>query len=448
MKAKLCLHGVDVKHQAQLVGLVKKLLPSAKVSYKVKEKYFPDNDMYKCRVARFQPKSKGTGYRVLCSWGVLLVCDKLVNVADITLEFARDNAAAVAAVRHLLEQLLAGKQHFVLDEPDLARRLDLLRGRYYLDNLEGYDRERATTALSCHVPWQLYSINKLWEQLLWGGGTQRTLWRQLRVKLRRLRSVLSLVKPLFSAADYWKELVKKQADVLSDVREYDVLLQTCERLRGSQGRAERAALFLRRQGAELIAQSTLLPAKEAVPSLQHLLAGLRQQAQARVLQQLELNAVTNELAQIYLYLLTAGNAPCDRGLQEFFAQRLGKWAKKLQQQGVQPELGDMEHLHRVRIKLKRFRYALQCVPEVGAAPQLLRSLKCLQDLLGVVHDDYVNDNYLQQLVAAHDELPELRYEVALLRGYEQAKADGALEQLAIQWQEFSRLLSEWIEELE
>ena len=148
MKAKLCLHGVDVKHQAQLVGLVKKLLPSAKVSYKVKEKYFPDNDMYKCRVARFQPKSKGAGYRVLCSWGVLLVSDKLVNVADITLEFARDNAAAVEAVRLLLEQLLAGKQHFVLDEPDLARRLDLLRGRYYLDNLEGYDCLKLSCALA------------------------------------------------------------------------------------------------------------------------------------------------------------------------------------------------------------------------------------------------------------------------------------------------------------
>ena len=89
MKAKLCLHGVEIKHQAQLLGLVKKLLPQAGISYKVKEKYFPDNDMYKCRIARFQPKTRGAeaGYRVLCSWGVLLVSDKLVNIADITLEF-------------------------------------------------------------------------------------------------------------------------------------------------------------------------------------------------------------------------------------------------------------------------------------------------------------------------------------------------------------------------
>ena len=448
MKARLCLHGVDVKHQAQLVGLVKKLLPSAKVSYKVKEKYFPDNDMYKCRVARFQPKSKGAGYRVLCSWGVLLVCDKLVNVADITLEFARDNAAAVAAVRHLLEQLLAGKQHFVLDEPDLARRLDLLRGRYYLDNLEGYDGERAMTALSCHVPWQLYSINKLWEQLLLAGGGQRQLWRQLRVKLRRLRSVLSMVKPLFGEANVWKLALKQQADALSSVREYDVLLQTCGRMGLRQAKAEQA-VSLSQQQARPVVQSTMEPGAGAVPQLQQLLQGLRQQAQARALQQLQLNELSYELARMLVALQQAAGEKCELGLHEFFSKRLGGWALKLVQlQDKYGDIRDMEQLHRVRIKLKRFRYALQSVPELNASPKLLRSLKYLQDMLGLVHDGYVNEQYLRQLVAAHPELPELRYEVALLRGWEQAKADAALEQLAGQWQEFERLLGEWLEELE
>ena len=45
MKARLCLHGVDVKHQAQLLGLVKKELAGHSVSYKVKEHYFENNDM-------------------------------------------------------------------------------------------------------------------------------------------------------------------------------------------------------------------------------------------------------------------------------------------------------------------------------------------------------------------------------------------------------------------
>ena len=136
-------------------------------------------------------------------------------------------------------------------------------------------------------------------------------------------------------------------------------------------------------------------------------------------------------------------------LQSFFSRRFRGWGRKLVALPWQEnDMRDMEQLHKVRIKLKRFRYALQSVPEMAASPQLLRSLKYLQDMLGLLHDDYVNEQYLAQLVAAHDELPELRYEVAMLRGWERAKADAALEQLTGQWQEFSLLLSEWIEELE
>ena len=430
MKARLCLHGVDIKHQAQLLGLVKKELSeyklSYKVTYKVKERYFDDNDMYKCRVARFVSKHPGAALRLLCVWGVLLVSDKPVNVADIIVEYEAENSLAAGRALGIVNRLLQGRQGFVLDEPDLSRRIDLLRGCYYLDNLEGYDKGTALTALWCHLPWHLYGINKLWEQLLLSGGEQRPLWRQLRVKLRRLRSVLSLVKPLFPEADKWKEALKERADVLSNVREYDVLLQTCERMRLHRGDTE-----------------------QAVPQLQGLLAGLRQQAQVRTLQQLQLNELTYELAQLLVAAQQAASKECEQGLQAFFVKRLGGWAAKLL---LLPEkygdMRDMEQLHRVRIKLKRFRYALQSVPELTASPQLLRGLKYLQDMLGLLHDDYVNGQYLEQLVGAHPELPELRYEVAMLRGYEQAKADVAMEQLATQWQEFSGLLREWLDELE
>ena len=47
MKHKLCLHGLEVKNQAQLLNLAKRLLPDSTVKVKIKEKYFNDNDMYK-----------------------------------------------------------------------------------------------------------------------------------------------------------------------------------------------------------------------------------------------------------------------------------------------------------------------------------------------------------------------------------------------------------------
>ena len=108
-----------------------------------------------------------------------------------------------------------------------------------------------------------------------------------------------------------------------------------------------------------------------------------------------------------------------------------------------PDLHNMEQLHRIRIKLKRFRYALQSVPELAPEARLLRSLKYLQDMLGLLHDDYINSLMVEKLVAAHPKIKELRYEAALFSGWEQAKADAALEALPQQWEAFSSQLTEW-----
>lgn len=409
---------MDVKHQAQLLGLVKKALPVHTVKYKVKEKYFGDNDMYKCRWARFEPKADW-GVRLYCAWGVLLVSDKPVAVADIIIEFDRRRAEAAAAVEQLLGRLLSGKLHFVVEEPDFSQRLDQLRGCYALEKQEAYDEDCAASALVCHLPWQVYGVSKLWAQVLATGG-ERPLWRQLRVKLRRLRSSLTLFKPLLAEAEVqkWQQILKERAGLLSAVREYDVLLLTCLRLKLPQE-------------------------QEAVPQLTAFLQNLRQQEAAKALKGLELNRLTLELAQFLLWLHTAA-ADKEQGLEHFLRQRFARWTDKLLCLPEKyPDLRDMEQLHCIRIKLKRFRYALQTTPELAATPRLLRSLKYLQDMLGLLHDAYVNGLRLEKLAEAQ---PELHCETALLRGWEQAKADAALEQLPRQWEEFTGLLHDWTKE--
>lgn len=416
-KGRICLHGLDVKHQAQLLGLVKRAWPVHTVKYKVKEKYFGDNDMYKCRWARFKPKT-GVGVRLCCAWGVMLVNDKPVTVADIIIEFDRQRAEAAAAVGQLLGKLLSGKLRFVVEEPDFSQRLDQLRGCYALDKQENYDSDCAASALVCHLPWQIYGVSKLWAQVLAGG--ERPLWRQLRVKLRRLRSSLTLFKPLLpeEAAQKWQLLLKTRAKGLSAVREYDVLLLACSRL-------------------------SLHQEQEATPQLIAFLQRLRQEAMVKTLDGLRLNGLTLELARLLLWLQTAP-AVKEQGLEQFLRQRFAVWTDKLLRLPEKyPDLRNMEQLHCIRIKLKRFRYALQTTPELAATPRLLRSLKYLQDMLGLVHDAYVNGGYLEGLTEAQ---PELRCETALLRGWEQARADSALEQLTRQWEEFTGLLHGWAKE--
>ena len=194
MKHRLCLHGLEVKNQAQLLNLAKRLLPGSTVKVKIKEKYFNDNDMYKYRLTRFMPENID-GIRLYCAWGTLLVSDKRLAIADIILEFESHNAEASEAVDGLLQKLLASKTKFVLEEPDFSQRLDQLRGCFDQKQLAAYDADSAMSLLYCHLPWQVYYVSKLWQEVL-RRGPERSLLRQLRVKLRRLRSLLTLCYPL------------------------------------------------------------------------------------------------------------------------------------------------------------------------------------------------------------------------------------------------------------
>ena len=69
------------------------------------------------------------------------------------------------------------------------------------------------------------------------------------------------------------------------------------------------------------------------------------------------------------------------------------------------------------LQLSNFR-----VPELAPEASLVRSLKYLQDMLGLLHDDYINSLLVERLVASHPKIKELRYEAALFSGWEQAKA--------------------------
>ena len=398
MKQKLCLHGLEVKHQAQLLNLVKRLLPGATVKYKTKEKYFKDNDMYKCRVARFS-QAAVPYLRVQCAWGVLLVCDKLLPVADITLEFDARVPEAVAEAERLVQRFLSSRLKFVLEEPSLSLRIDQLRGCFDQKELSAYDEEEAQSLLYCHLPWQVYYVNKLWSEIL-TKGAERPLMRQLRVKLRRLRSLLTFCKPLLpeQEATEWQRVLKERTNLLGDVRECDVLLMTCAKLRDAQGE----------QAAE---QLTAILQKRRVSAANKALKGQK------------LNKQT---------------------LEKFLQQRFGSWYNKIIALPEKyPDLHDMEQMHRIRIKLKRFRYALQSIPEVGAEPKLLRSLKYMQDMLGLLHDNYINNKLIEALVAKYPKISELRYESAMFTGWEQAKADAALEILPQQWETFEELLHDW-----
>ncbi len=423
MKHKICLHGINIKNRNQLLDTVKKLLPLAAEKTRQKEKYLPDNDLLKYSSYKFAVHGN-RDYKVTCLSGIMVVSDRLLPINDIIIEY--DNRS-LPAVQRLLKKLLGGRLHFVLDEPDLLLRLRQQRSRFSLEDLPQYDEDSIATILNCHLPVQVYNVSQLWGSFLQQPGEKPAV-RQLRVKLRRLRSSLALYKPLFPQAKllYWRAEFKKWTDMLGGAREYDVALLTCMKIRRS-----------RREEAEEPLE------------LEQLLQERRQSQAKKVLHLSSINAMTAALLDflLLLYSLPLRKEHKDIRLRPFLRQRLSDWCDKLLQLPERyPDVENMEQLHKVRIKIKRFRYALQAAPEIPVTPLLLRRLKNLQDMLGLLHDNYINDRLIEEIVSAHQDNAELRCEGAMFCGWDSARSEAVITSLPELWEDFTGCLQEWREE--
>ena len=425
MKYKICLHGLALKNKGQLVTVVQKLLLPANIKTKIKEKYLTNNDLLKYKRTRFSPVND-VGYKVTCISGVMMICDSLQPLNEVIIQYEEE---AVEEVRKLLQKLLGSKIKFVLDEPDLVLRAKQLRGRSNMLDMAHYDESTIATALYCHLPWHIYATSKAWGDLL-TSTNERNLVRQLRVKLRRLRSSLTFFKELLPMTTFeqYKMLIKGWANSLGDAREYDVALLTCMKIRHGQREEENV---------------------EEVSRLEKILQDLRAKASKKVLNVSKLNTLTLQLAEMLLTLHTAKLPEnlADVRLKAFIRLRLGDWCDKLMTlKDKYPDFSDMEQLHKVRIKVKRFRYSLQGVPEIASSVSLRRGMESLQDMLGFLHDDYVNDMLISEILKQYPEDAALQYEGAMFCGWERAKAEAALASLPELWGSFTEQLGEWQEE--
>ena len=425
MKHKICLHGLCLKNKGQLLTMVQKILPPSTVKNKIKEKYLSDDNLLKYKCTKFVPVNP-VGYKVTCITGVMVINDNLHPLNEVIIQYESE---ALGEVRKLVQKLLASKIKFVLEEPDLLMRAKQLRGRSSMQDMALYDEDNVATALYCHLPWHIYASSKAWGELL-TCTNERNLVRQLRVKLRRLRSCLTFFKELLPATTFeqYKMLVKRWTNVLGEAREYDVALLTCMKIRNAQ------------KGED---------SGEEVSRLEEVLQEYRAKASKKILSSNKLNAVTLQFVEMILVLQNTALPKkfAEMRLKAFIRLRLGLWCDKLMTlQEKYPEFSDMEQLHKLRLKVKRFRYGLQGVPEIYLPNSLLRSLKTLQDMLGLLHDDYVNDMLIGEIMQQYPEDATLQYEGAMFCGWERAKAEASLASLPGLWDNFTAQLGDWREE--
>jgi len=61
--------------------------------------------------------------------------------------------------------------------------------------------------------------------------------------------------------------------------------------------------------------------------------------------------------------------------------------------------------------------------------------------LGFLHDDYVNDQLVAEIIQHNDKIST--YEAAVFTGWEKARVEASLEELHALWQDFCQELKAW-----
>ena len=199
---------------------------------------------------------------------------------------------------------------------------------------------------------------------------------QLRIATRRVRAVLRAARPFFT--DDRGEIARSElawlADLLGDVRDLDVLI--------GRIRDERARLDLPTQPGAAHVADLLVAEREAARG--RLLNAMRTKRYARLLVRIE-ELVENPP-------LEENDVPVEKLVRREF-KKLRRAAAALDAHPTDDEL------HKVRVRVKRARYAAEVVEAEAGKPatRFIRQTKRLQDVAGELQDAVVAEDRLRAL---------------------------------------------------
>jgi triphosphatase len=189
---------------------------------------------------------------------------------------------------------------------------------------------------------------------------------QLRVGLRRLRSALRAFAPLLRGAGPLKRALRRLGPAMGRSRDADVLVQTLEALRAAPGVMRTARAYRSRMS----------------------------RAALETVQSAEFRAF---LFRALRWLERRPWSETGAPLDAFGAERLEKLRRKAMRR---PDIESAKGRHRLRVQIKRLRYACEffapCFQAKAVAPYL-KALRGLQDLLGELNDLAVARGLLREL---------------------------------------------------
>lgn len=409
---------MQVAHPESFTEDVAKLLKFTVEQGKLQEKEYGENLSARYRRNKLLGGSL-LPFKVRVLEGIMLVDSHLSDLLDVEFSYSVGSEKLIlTAVR----RLLSGDDRFVLAEPDMKLRLQAMAGKPY-PRVSGDIRR--LQAMQQYLYWQILVINWFWH-LLYQNPDNKLLVRQLRVKIRRLRSCLVFFRKGLPEAETskWQSFFREEAESLSNMRELDAAAMTCRRLREVAGE-EDGSLAL----------------------LLDVFLRLRKDEQEKFFSHTFLNRHTEMLAKfmLWLNLLQTGTVkgPGNETARHYVARRIDGWCDKMLSLNKKyPDFSNMDDLHKIRIKVKRFRYVTQTIDLTELPLDLLRQLKQLQDVLGLLHDDYINACWARGIAAQHMGEEEMQKQIQVFLNWQQARSEPLLAMVSEMWEHFLQMLKE------
>lgn len=239
---------------------------------------------------------------------------------------------------------------------------------------------------------------------------------QLRVQLQRLRALWSFARPLIAAEHYtaWQEKLRQWSRQLEMVRELDVLLAAWQN----------------------VLASGIVPAAATSP-LADLLRRRRKVTLHRLHRTTASGAFTPLLLELWAWLAHEGlhtDPADDVSIGDFARRRLGRWSRRLLQDGEHLSPAYAAALHHLRISCKKLCYVVACLADVLPKPwqKFSARLQSLPDSLGLLYDAYVSAALLDAVLGKRPSRSLCR-EAGLLIGWQAGYSAAVQDRFMQQW---------------
>ncbi|WP_282609869.1 CYTH and CHAD domain-containing protein [Pelagibius sp. Alg239-R121] len=257
---------------------------------------------------------------------------------------------------------------------------------------------------------------------------------QLRVGIRRLRSLFVLYRSLLSPETQGtivEELAWAQKQ-LGPARDWDVFVEeTLAKVR-DQMPEEKSLSHLAKVAAKMRA-TTSGDARTFVRSERYALLLLR------LFKGLESDAfLANEDKAVRKAL--------KQPIPDFAVSVLTQHDRRVRKLAARLEQLEVEDIHRLRLRVKKMRYAAEFFRNlftVKKAKRRNKALASLQEALGAVNDAVVCEELLKQMTSAAPRNTNLRVASGVLQGWYQALSAQSIKSLAMLWEDYEATPCFW-----